>query len=118
MYLIRRYSVIILDEAHERSLNTDLLIGLLSRIVPQRRAMHARGERGTGAPVQPLKVIIMSATLRVDDFVKNERLFPTSLYPFGPPLVINVPARSCPPLLLALENPSQPMLALYLFIRR
>lgn len=35
-FLMKRYSVIIIDEAHERNLNTDILIGLLSRIVPLR----------------------------------------------------------------------------------
>ena len=35
-FLLTKYSVIILDEAHERTSNTDVLIGLLSRIVPLR----------------------------------------------------------------------------------
>lgn len=35
-----KYSVIIVDEAHERSVYTDILIGLLSRIVPLRAKVH------------------------------------------------------------------------------
>jgi hypothetical protein len=35
-FMLTKYSVIIIDEAHERSVYTDILIGLLSRIVPLR----------------------------------------------------------------------------------
>lgn len=34
--MLKSYSVIIIDEAHERSVYTDILIGLLSRIAPLR----------------------------------------------------------------------------------
>ena len=32
-YLLSSYSVIVIDEAHERKVNTDILIGLLSKLV-------------------------------------------------------------------------------------
>jgi ATP-dependent RNA helicase DHX37/DHR1 len=38
-FLLSRYSVIIVDEAHERNLNTDILIGTLSRVVRLREEM-------------------------------------------------------------------------------
>lgn len=72
-FLLSKYSVVIIDEAHERSVYTDILLGLLSRIVPLRR------KRGC-----PLRLVVMSATLRVEDFTENTRLFKQ------PPPVIKV----------------------------
>jgi ATP-dependent RNA helicase DHX37/DHR1 len=39
-FMLSKYSSIIIDEAHERSVYTDILIGLLSRIVPLRAKVN------------------------------------------------------------------------------
>ncbi|KAF4626541.1 hypothetical protein G7Y89_g11621 [Cudoniella acicularis] len=67
---LRKYSAIIIDEAHERSVNTDILIGMLSRVVKLREEMATEDES-----IKPLKLIIMSATLRITDFTENKTLF-------------------------------------------
>lgn len=67
--LLRKYSAIVVDEAHERSINTDILIGILSRIVPRREELHKADPN-----ITPLKVVIMSATLNVSAFL-NQNLF-------------------------------------------
>ena len=85
-FLLNKYSVLIVDEAHERSVNTDVLIGTLSRVVKLREKMWRDGKEG----IKPLRLIIMSATLRVTDFTEN-----TSLFKQPPPL-INVAARQHP----------------------
>ena len=91
--LLTKYSAIILDEAHERTINTDILIGLLSRIVIARmRYYRLDREKGTAnqSKITPLKLIIMSATLQVEHFTQNRNLFP-----FYVP-VIRVPGRQFP----------------------
>ncbi|MFP3578336.1 ATP-dependent RNA helicase HrpA [Arthrobacter sp. SIMBA_036] len=54
--LLRKYSTIIIDEAHERSLNIDFILGYLKRVLPQR---------------PDLKVIITSATIDPERFAKH-----------------------------------------------
>lgn len=82
--LLRQYSAICLDELHERNLNGDVLLGLLSSATLPLRQKAA--EEGS---IPPLKLIIMSATLRVEDFNSN-RLFPSL------PAVVKVPGRNYP----------------------
>lgn len=82
---LRKYSVIIIDEAHERSVNTDILIGMLSRVVKLRTELAHEDPT-----LKPLKLIIMSATLRIEDLTMNSTLFPT------PPRVMEVEGRQHP----------------------
>ncbi|RPB05677.1 P-loop containing nucleoside triphosphate hydrolase protein [Choiromyces venosus 120613-1] len=83
-FLLRKYSAVIIDEAHERSINTDILIGVMSRVLKIRKELAEKDE------MKPLKLIIMSATLRVSDFTENQRLFP------APPPLLKAEARQHP----------------------
>ncbi|KAL6930392.1 related to Probable ATP-dependent RNA helicase DHR1 [Hanseniaspora guilliermondii] len=85
-FKLTKYSAIIIDEAHERNVNTDILIGMLSRCVRFRQKENAKDPRAT----KKLKLIIMSATLRVADFSENTNLFSV------PPPIINVESRQFP----------------------
>lgn len=85
-FLLTKYSAIIIDEAHERNINTDILIGMLSRLLKLRRKFHEKDKDR----YKPLKLVIMSATLRVSDFAQNEALFKV------PPPVLTIKARQYP----------------------
>ena len=61
--LLLKYDIIIIDEAHERTLNTDFLCGALKKIQRLRREMHRSKAVVGGRKVMPLKLVIMSATL-------------------------------------------------------
>lgn len=69
--LLRRYDTVIVDEAHERSLNIDFLLGCLKRILPQR---------------PELKVIVTSATIDPERLSRH----------FGDAPVVEVSGRTYP----------------------
>lgn len=73
---LRQYDTIVIDEAHERSLNIDFLLGYLTALLPKRR---------------DLKLIITSATI---DSVKFQEHFEHALHEKVP--VIEVSGRTYP----------------------
>ena len=69
--MLRRYDTLIIDEAHERSLNIDFLLGYLAQLLPRR---------------PDLKVIITSATIDPERFSRH----------FGDAPIIEVSGRTYP----------------------
>lgn len=73
---LSKYSVVIIDEAHERTLNTDVLLPILKDLVLRRnRQSDDESLDDTNAPTEapaggPLKLIVMSATLDIDRYVR------------------------------------------------
>jgi pre-mRNA-splicing factor ATP-dependent RNA helicase DHX38/PRP16 len=79
---IEQYSCIIMDEAHERSLNTDVLMGLLKRVMTRRRDM---------------KLIVTSATMNAEKFSRF----------FGNVPIFTIPGRTFPVEIMFSKNPCE-----------
>ncbi|OLL26510.1 Pre-mRNA-splicing factor ATP-dependent RNA helicase prp16 [Neolecta irregularis DAH-3] len=77
-----KYSVIIMDEAHERALNTDVLLGLIKKVIARRR---------------DLKLIVTSATMNAERF--------SQFYGGAPQFII--PGRTFPVDILFSKSPCE-----------
>jgi ATP-dependent helicase HrpA len=90
--MLRRYDTLIIDEAHERSLNIDFILGYLRELLPRR---------------PDLKLIITSATIETQRFAEH------FAGPQGPAPVIEVSGRTYPvevryrPLVTETENDTE-----------
>ncbi|KAI1388849.1 P-loop containing nucleoside triphosphate hydrolase protein [Hypoxylon trugodes] len=94
--LLSRYSVIMVDEAHERSISTDILLGLLKKIRKRR---------------PELRIIISSATLQAEDFLsffsQSESREPSDDENNEIGSIISLEGRMYPVDILYLESPAE-----------
>ncbi|KAL1889770.1 hypothetical protein Cpir12675_005655 [Ceratocystis pirilliformis] len=97
--LLSKYSVIMVDEAHERSISTDILLGLLKKIRRKR---------------PELRIIISSATIQADLFLRFFETLPngapdeksnTPKTPIG--RIVNIEGRTFPVKTFYLNQPTE-----------
>lgn len=89
--LLSRYSVIMVDEAHERSLSSDILLGLLKKIKKRRR---------------DLKIIVSSATLEAERFADFFNEEAEGEFKEGLCRIVSIEGRSHPVDVLYLDQPT------------
>ena len=65
--LLEMYDIVVVDEAHERTLRTDMVLGFLKGVQRERKKLISRSGAGATS-VSELKIVVMSATLDAERF--------------------------------------------------